>query len=79
MRYSFVIGDHCYLVFCEAICKGLMHERIKLKDSGLCELRRAVGDWVSFAPDFQCCYFCESSCFIYLSFNFNFKLVQAAQ
>ena len=20
--------------------------------------------WVSFAPEFQCCYFCESSCFI---------------
>ena len=20
--------------------------------------------WVSFAPDFQCCYFCESSCLL---------------
>ena len=28
--------------------------------------------WVSFAPDFQCCYFCESSCLFYLSFNSNF-------
>ena len=28
--------------------------------------------WVSFAPDFQCCYFCESSCLFYLSFNFDF-------
>ena len=28
--------------------------------------------WVSFAPDFQCCYFCESLCLFYLSFNFDF-------
>ena len=21
--------------------------------------------WVSFAPEFQCCYFCESSCLFY--------------
>ena len=28
--------------------------------------------WVSFAPEFQCCYFCESSCLFYLSFNSNF-------
>ena len=28
--------------------------------------------WVSFAPEFQCCYFCESSCLFYLSFNFYF-------
>ena len=27
--------------------------------------------WVSFAPDFQCCYFCESSCLFYLRFNFD--------
>ena len=26
----------------------------------------------SFAPEFQCCYFCESSCLFYLSFNFDF-------
>ena len=26
----------------------------------------------SFAPDFQCWYFCESSCLFYLSFNFDF-------
>ena len=25
-----------------------------------------------FAPEFQCCYFCESSCLFYLSFNFDF-------
>ena len=29
--------------------------------------------WVSFAPEFQCCYFCESSCLFYLSFNLDFK------
>ena len=28
--------------------------------------------WVSFAPEFQCCYFCESSCLFYLSFNSDF-------
>ena len=28
--------------------------------------------WVSFGPDFQCWYFCESSCLFYLSFNFDF-------
>ena len=26
----------------------------------------------SFAPEFQCYYFCESSCLFYLSFNFDF-------
>ena len=28
--------------------------------------------WVSFAPEFLCCYFCESSCLFCLSFNFDF-------
>ena len=28
--------------------------------------------WVSFAPEFQCCYFYESSCLFYLSFNSDF-------
>ena len=28
--------------------------------------------WVSYAPEFQCCYYCESSCLCYLSFNFYF-------
>ena len=28
--------------------------------------------WVSFAPEFQCCYFCESACLFYLSFNSDF-------
>ena len=28
--------------------------------------------WFSFAPEFQCCNFCESSCLFYLSFNFEF-------
>ena len=35
-------------------------------------------DWcVSFAPEFQCCYFCESSCLFYLSFNFDFYVQRA--
>ena len=28
--------------------------------------------WVSFAPEFQFCYYCESYCLFYLSFNFDF-------
>ena len=28
--------------------------------------------WVSFAPEFQCCYSCESSCLFYRSFNSDF-------
>ena len=28
--------------------------------------------WVSFAPEFQCCYYCESSCLFYLSFESDF-------
>ena len=28
--------------------------------------------WVSYAPEFQCCYFCESSCLFYLSVNSDF-------
>ena len=28
--------------------------------------------WVSFAPEFQCHYFCESSCLFYLSLNSDF-------
>ena len=28
--------------------------------------------WVSFAPEFQCYYFCESSCLFYLSLNSDF-------
>ena len=30
--------------------------------------------WVSFAPEFQCYYFCESSCLFYLSLNSDFYL-----
>ena len=30
--------------------------------------------WVSFAPDFQCCYFYEFSCLFYLRFNFDFNV-----
>ena len=28
--------------------------------------------WISFAPEFQCDYFCESSCLFYLSLNSDF-------
>ena len=28
--------------------------------------------WVSFAADFQSCYFCESTCLFYFRFNFVF-------
>ena len=34
---------------------------------------------VAFAPEFQCCYFCESSCLFYLSFNFDFYVSKILQ
>ena len=51
----------------------LVEEGICIEDAK-CNLR-----WVSFAPDFQCCYFqccylCESSCLFYLRFNFVFSV-----
>ena len=30
--------------------------------------------WISFAPEFQCDYFCESSCLYYLSSNSDFHV-----
>ena len=49
--------------------------KIKLKKR-LPNLKKDELSWfnwrVSFAPEFQCCYFCEPSCLFYLSFNFNF-------
>ena len=35
--------------------------------------------WVSFAPEFQCCYFCESSCLFYLNFNFDVYVSKTMQ
>ena len=35
-------------------------------------IRKRYHKRVSFAPEFQCCYFCEPSCLFYLSFNFDF-------
>ena len=35
-------------------------------------IQKGFNWWVSFAPEFQCSYFCESSCLFYLSFNFDF-------
>ena len=32
--------------------------------------------FVGFAPDFHCCFFCESSCFFDLRFNFDFYVSQ---
>ena len=31
-----------------------------------------VNWWISFAPEFQCDYFCESSCLFYLCLNSDF-------
>ena len=42
-------------------------------DGGRLRLGLSWFNWlVSFAPEFLCCYFCESSCLFYLSFNFDF-------
>ena len=35
--------------------------------------------WVSFAQEFQCCYFCEPSYLFYLSFNFDFYVSKIMQ
>ena len=43
---------------------------LSLGDKG--KSRMVCNWWVSFAPEFQCCYFCKSSCLFYLSFNFDF-------
>ena len=32
--------------------------------------------WISFAPEFQCDYFCESSCLFYLSLNSDFYVTK---
>ena len=34
--------------------------------------KQTRGWWVSFAPEFQCYCFCESSCLFYLSLNSDF-------
>ena len=34
---------------------------------------------VSFASEFQCCYFCDSSCLFDLSFNFDFYVTKKMQ
>ena len=47
---------------------GLVYVKTKLFRLGLSWFNW----WVSFALEFQCCYFCESSCLFYLSFNFDF-------
>ena len=40
----------------------------------LIELNKTCMDAIvkSLSTEFQCCYFCESSCLFYLSFNFDF-------
>ena len=38
------------------------------------ERKRKTEKRFNFAPEFQCCYFCESSCLFYLSFNSDFSV-----
>ena len=35
-------------------------------------LQNRIKQEISFAPDFQCCYFCGSSCWFYLGLHFDF-------
>ena len=61
-------------VFLEAIFKDAV-ELTTLRQPTLGCLRSGLSWfnwWVSFALDFQCWYFCESSCLFYLGFNFDF-------
>ena len=47
--------------------------RKKCHEIKLTSISNVWCNWlVSFAPEFQCWYFCESSCLFYLSFNFDF-------
>ena len=55
----------------EPVC-GAQLRRFRSKDYFLLRLVSVDETWVSFAQEFQCCYFCESSCLFYLSFNFDF-------
>ena len=56
-----LIPDNCFIIY--------------FGSSKTCLLRLGLSWfnwWVSFAPEFQCCFFFESSCLFYLSFNFDF-------
>ena len=53
---------------CEFICGA----PTTFQGYGIEEKRSWFNWWASFAPEFQCCYFCESSCLFYLSFNSDF-------
>ena len=75
-----LVTDHC-LSFClvnkfikTATC-SIANFHKQAKKNKPCRLRSGLSWfnwWVSFAPDFQCCHFCESSCLFYLRFNFEF-------
>ena len=56
------------------LVKGVKTGQIDLQPfPGCLRLGLSWFNWlVSFAPEFLCCYFCESSCLFYLSFNFDF-------
>ena len=64
---TFVSQSSCFLLrqCCLCQCPGTFPGCLRLGLSWF-------NWWVSFAPEFQCCYFCESSCLFYLSFNFDF-------
>ena len=48
------------------------HKHKDIKNFGFIEALSWFNWWVSFAPEFQCYYFCESSCLFYLSLNSDF-------
>ena len=55
---------------------GIGRSGFRLNDGTILNLTYEFNWWVSFALEFQCCYFCESSCLIYLSFNFDFYVTK---
>ena len=58
---------------CIDFCPNTAQFKIRVRCSQI-KLTNRVGFnwWISFAPEFQCDYFCESSCLFYLSLNSDF-------
>ena len=72
-RFSFTFDSRDMLLFFHigfSFDRAAVAFAILVKVSDLAHLW--YNKWVSFAPEFQCCYFCESSCLFYLSFNSDF-------
>ena len=75
------LGNRCVIIrrMCSCIFTSPPRHLKQLLQFQLCACVRVLCvtrgfTLVSFAPDFQCCYFCESSCLFYLRFNVDFYI-----